>query len=80
MGGSTSISAGARPMRNAAASARFLLVQMASNKLGVPADQLQVKNGVVSAKTDPAKNISYGALAGGADLTTRLRYPAAGSG
>lgn len=78
VGGSTSISNGARPMRNAAASARYLLLEMASGKLGVPADQLQVKDGVVSAKSDPSKSISYGALAGGADLNDTLKVSGGG--
>jgi len=78
VGGSTSISAGAKPMRNAAATARLLLVQLASNKLGVPADQLQVKNGIVSSKNDATKNISYGALAGGADLKDTLKVSGGG--
>jgi len=73
VGGSTSIANGAKPMRNAAATARFLLVGMASKKLGVPADQLQVKSGVVSSKTDASKNISYADLAGGSDFHDALR-------
>lgn len=36
VGGSTSISAGAKPLRNAAASARLMLLQLASAKLGRP--------------------------------------------
>ena len=73
VGGSTSIAAGAKPMRNAAATARFLLVQMASKKLGVPVDDLQVKNGVVSSKVDPSKSISYGDLAGGGEFHDALK-------
>ncbi len=73
VGGSTSIANGAKPMRNAAATARFLLVEMASNKLGVPSEQLQVKNGVVSSKSDPSKSISYADLAGGGDFHDALR-------
>jgi nicotinate dehydrogenase subunit B len=72
VGGSTSISGGARPMRNAAATARFLLVQAASNQLGVPVEQLHVKDGVVSAKSDASKSVSYGALAGGLNDTLKV--------
>jgi CO/xanthine dehydrogenase Mo-binding subunit len=78
VGGSTSISAGARPLRNAAASARYLLLQLAAAKLGVPAEQLQVRNGVVSAPDDASKSISYGALAGAADLNQALRVSGGG--
>jgi CO/xanthine dehydrogenase Mo-binding subunit len=80
VGGSTSIANGARPMRNAAASARSMLMDMASRKLGVPADQLQVKDGVVSSKTDPAKKITYAALAGGTDLNDTLKVSGGGFG
>jgi CO/xanthine dehydrogenase Mo-binding subunit len=78
VGGSTSISAGAKPLRNAAASARFLLLGLASAKLGVPADRLQVRNGLVSALGEPAKNVSYGALASAADLNDALRVSGGG--
>lgn len=78
VGGSTSISAGGKPLRNAAASARLMLLQLASTKLGAPADQLQVKDGVVSLKTDSSKTVSYAALAGGTDLNEALRVSGGG--
>jgi len=78
VGGSTSISAGAKPLRNAAASARLLLLQLASAKLGAPPEQLQVKRGVVSVKGDASKSISYAALAGGTDLNEALRVSGGG--
>jgi CO/xanthine dehydrogenase Mo-binding subunit len=78
VGGSTSISAGAKPLRNAAASARSLLMKMASEKLSATPEQLQVKNGIVSLKTDPTKNISYGALARGAGLKESLHVTGGG--
>src|SRR5215831_11640340 len=49
----------------AGATAREALFQMASTRLGVPADQLAVKDGVISAKTDPSKKVTYGELVGG---------------
>ncbi len=63
--GSTGIQTGARPLRSAAAEARRLLVQSASQKLGVPADQLRVDDGVVNAVSDPSKKTSYAELIGG---------------
>jgi len=63
--GSTGIFTGGRPLRNASAEARRLLVQAASQKLGVPAEQLRVDDGVVSAVSDPAKKTSYADLIGG---------------
>src|SRR5713226_6229386 len=63
--GSTGIQTGARPLRSAATEARRLLVQSASQKLGVPAEQLRVDDGVVSAVPDPTKKASYAELIGG---------------
>jgi nicotinate dehydrogenase subunit B len=78
VGGSTSISAGARPLRNAAATARLLLVQSASAKLGVPVEQLEVVDGVVRVIGDPSKKASYGELAGG--LNGDLKVSGSGFG
>src|SRR5689334_15452947 len=63
--GSTGIFMGARPLRNASAEARRLLVQAASQKLGVPAGELRVDEGVVSAVSDASKKTSYAELIGG---------------
>src|SRR5882672_4171660 len=63
--GSTGIQTGARPLRSAAAEARRLLLQSASQKLGLPVEQLRVDDGVVSAVSDPAKKASYAELIGG---------------
>src|SRR5882757_5621605 len=46
--GSTGIWRGGAALRNAAAEARRILVEMAAEKLSVPADRLTVANGVVS--------------------------------
>lgn len=63
--GSTGIFEGARPLRKAGAEARRLLVGAAAQKLGVPAAQLRVDDGVVSAVADPSKRTSYAELIGG---------------
>ncbi len=73
VGGSTSIMMGAKPLRNAAANARYLLTQMASQRLGVPSDELEVKDGVVQVKSIPTKNVSYAELAGAGDLNDALK-------
>jgi nicotinate dehydrogenase subunit B len=78
VGGSTSISSGAKPLRNAAAAARRLLEQLASSRLGVPPEQLEVNNGIVSVKGDPSKTVSYGALVDGHELTESLRVSGSG--
>jgi nicotinate dehydrogenase subunit B len=68
VGGSTSISLGSRPLRNVAATARAALLQLGSRRLGVPVDQLQVSDGVISVKADATKRVSYGDLVTAASL------------
>jgi len=51
-------------LRQAAAEARLALLNMASQQLGVPAAQLTVKDGVVSAQGDSSKSVSYAQLIG----------------
>ena len=63
VGGSTSVSLGSRPLRNVAATARATLVQLASQRLGVPPDRLDVHDGVVSIKGDTSKRVTYAELA-----------------
>ena len=77
VGGSTSISSGARPLRNAAATARLLLLQMASQKLGAPVDQLHVRDGIVG-KKDGGTSISYGKLVAAQDLHATLKVSGSG--
>ena len=78
VGGSTSIAMGAQPLRNVAATARSLLLQIAAQRLGVPFDDLQVTHGVVTAKNDASKSISYAELAGGTDLNDLLKVTGRG--
>ncbi len=52
-------------LRHAAAEARAVLLGLASKQLGVPVSDLTVTDGVVSAKSDAAKKVSYGELLGG---------------
>src|SRR3954464_13790836 len=63
--GSTGIQLGGKQMRVAAAEARRVLVDMAAQKLGLPADQLTVTDGVVQAKGDATKKATYAELIGG---------------
>ncbi|HXP79927.1 MAG TPA: molybdopterin cofactor-binding domain-containing protein [Verrucomicrobiae bacterium] len=77
VGGSTSIMLGSKPLRNAAANARYLLTELASRRLGVPADELEVIDGIVhvkgSAKGDASRSVSYAELAGAGDLNDALK-------
>ncbi len=52
-------------MRRVAAEARRVLLEMASTRLGAPVDQLAVTDGVVTAKADSSKRVTYGELIGG---------------
>jgi CO/xanthine dehydrogenase Mo-binding subunit len=65
----------------AGATAREALVRLAAPHLGVPVDQLTVKDGVVSVTSDPSKRLGYGELIGSRtfnlqlDRTARRRHP-----
>ena len=72
--GSTGIQFGGKQMRMAAAEARRVLVEMASAKLGTPADQLIVVNGTVSAAFNRDKKVSYVELIGGKYFNVQLDW------
>ncbi len=78
VGGSTSIMLGAKPLRNVAATARLLLLQLASRSLGATPEQLHVRDGIVSVDGDISKSVSYGELVGGADLNDTLKVSGRG--
>jgi nicotinate dehydrogenase subunit B len=52
-------------MRAAAAEAKGVLIQLASEKLGVPAAQLEVSDGVVKDTKDPKKSLTYAQITKG---------------
>ena len=52
-------------LRAAAAEARAVLLRLAAEKLGVPPSRLVINDGVVAVAADPARKVSYGALAEG---------------
>lgn len=59
-------------MRTAAAEARTVMVQMASEKLGVAADRLEVADGVIMESGNPSVRVSYAELAQGRKLERYL--------
>ncbi len=71
-GGSTAMERDSWPMRRAAAEARRVLLEMASTRMGVPVEQLAVKDGVVTAASDASKRITYGQLIGGKKFNVTL--------
>lgn len=52
-------------LRAAAAEARAVLLELASEKLGVPKDRLAVRDGIVRDTARPSVTVSYAALAAG---------------
>ena len=74
-GGSTSISDGWKELREAGATARWLLVQAAAREWNLPADQLHTESGQVIAAD--GRKLSYGALARSAASIEPPAQPAA---
>jgi CO/xanthine dehydrogenase Mo-binding subunit len=72
--GSTGIQLGGKQMRMAAAEARRVLVEMASAKLGTPAEQLIVVDGTVSAAFNRDKKTTYAELIGGKYFNVQLDW------
>src|SRR5947209_3712137 len=61
-----------RNLALAGATARETLLRLASQRLGVPADQLAIADGVISVTSDRAKHVSYGELVAGRKLNVKL--------
>jgi len=59
-------------MRKVAAEARRVLLEQAGKHFGVPADQLQVKDAVITLKSDPSKSVTYAQLVGGKRFNVAL--------
>jgi nicotinate dehydrogenase subunit B len=72
--GSTGIWKGGAALRSAAAEARRVLIEMAAEKLGVPAERLAVADGVTSDTSDAGRKVSYGELVGGRYFDVELEW------
>jgi nicotinate dehydrogenase subunit B len=68
------IQSGAKPLRNAAAEARRILVDQAARQLGTSADRLAVADGVITSLDDSAKRVSYAQLIGGKYFNSTLEW------
>ena len=64
-GGSDAIERDAMVGRRIAAEARRVLLEMASERFGVPVEELAVSEGVISLAGDPSRTVAYGELIGG---------------
>jgi nicotinate dehydrogenase subunit B len=71
--GSTGIQLGGKQMRVAAAEARRVLLEMASNEMSTPVDKLVVTNGEVSA-AGVTKRVTYAQLIGGRYFNVQLDW------
>jgi nicotinate dehydrogenase subunit B len=71
--GSQTIRAFGPALRAAAAEARVVLIELASEKLGVPVDRLQAKDGTVFDKTRPQVKVTYAQLAQGKKIERRAQ-------
>ena len=63
-GGSDAIQRDGWPMRRVAAEARRVLLEMASERFGVPVGQLDVGNAVIALRSDPSTTVTYAELIG----------------
>ncbi len=64
--GSVTIEMSGTALRLAGAEVRAILLDLAAKRLGIPADQLGVRDGVIS--TPDGRHVGYGELAGAVDL------------
>jgi CO/xanthine dehydrogenase Mo-binding subunit len=71
-GGSDAIQVDGWPMRRVAAEARRVLLDMGSERFGVPVAGLAVSNALITVKADPSKRITYGELIGGKRFNVAL--------
>ncbi|MGE5242907.1 MAG: molybdopterin cofactor-binding domain-containing protein [Betaproteobacteria bacterium] len=75
--GSLSIRQFGPVLRAAAAEARTVLVQLASERLGVPVEDLTVEDGVVVSRSDRSRRVTYGQLTDGRRIERHLDGKAA---
>ncbi len=70
--GSLTIQVAGVQLRQAAATARKALLDMAAQRIGVAVGDLEVKDGVVRAKGDAARNVSYSQLIGDGEFHLKV--------
>jgi nicotinate dehydrogenase subunit B len=60
------------PLRAAGAQAKAVLMELASEQLGIPADRLVAQNGVIFDKNQKTKQVTYAQLAEGKTITREV--------
>ncbi len=75
-GGSASagIQHAGKPMRNAAAEARRVLIDMAAKRMKVPVSALSVSDGVIGVTGDASRKVSYGELIGDKHFNVTMKW------
>ena len=71
-GGSDALQTDGYPMRRVAAEARRVLLDLGSQRLGVPVGQLTVSGGVIAVAADSSRRVTYGELIGGRRFNVTL--------
>ncbi|HEY0749432.1 MAG TPA: molybdopterin cofactor-binding domain-containing protein, partial [Steroidobacteraceae bacterium] len=71
---STACSAAAKPLRNAAAEARRLLIEAAAAHFGIASEGLSALDGVVFVTESKDRRVSYGQLIGGKGFAAKLEW------
>ena len=71
-GGSDAIQRDGWPMRRVAAEARRVLLELASERFGVPVEQLDVSEAMITLKSDPSRRVTYAELIGGRRFNVTL--------
>lgn len=66
-------------LRQASVEGRRILLELAAKRLGVPASDLRVADGVVSVKGDPSARVTYGELVGGKRFNVTLATAGGGT-
>jgi CO/xanthine dehydrogenase Mo-binding subunit len=72
--GATGVSRAGMTLRSTAAEARRLMIAMAADTLGVPAERLTVTDGVIADSADAGKRVSYADLVGGRYFDTTVKW------
>ena len=71
-GGSDAIQRDGWPMRRVAAEARRVLLELAAERFGVPVEQLDVSEAIITLKSDPSRSVTYAEVIGGRRFNVTL--------
>ena len=72
--GSYGVSHGGRPLRNAAAEARRILLEAAATRFAVPVARLSVRDGTISVRDTLSQQVTYAELIGGRQFHAQVEW------